>query len=503
MTISAAVIADGRVRQPRFAALADRYAHLWVGALLFVYFLFGFIGSNPLSGGALPATTGGSNVTRQLVLIGVFACSLPILFCYRMRALALLRENILILGIYGWLAATTLWSAHPPLTMRRLVADLLVFAVLVAAVTIARSWRLLVYPIALAAAVVVLADVAATVVVPHLAFGPLGAMGIHTNKNLAGVITLVALLLIGGSFAARRNLRIRALIIPVLLAGLVFLVLTKSKTSLGLFVLVATCFPALYLAINRWSAAPAIVPVAMVSLLAVAIAVAAALGVPASAVAEFVFGDATLTRRTELWAYLQSNIAHHPLLGSGWGAFWDTGAEINPINAPPQSWVLPATEINTAHSGYIDIWLQAGAVGLALVVAMVARFFWVAVPLSRRRQLGVENQRLVATFICVVLTLVLYNFVESILFRPSDTLNSLVVLAVLASERWSRISAPTAIETARRSALVTQRWPASDDANGEETPRPREGYRRTWITVHQSTNAPFTRRRTVYPPLAE
>ncbi len=440
MTVSIAAVPHSSVRLSRTALLADRYAHLWVGALLFVYFLFGFIGSNPLSGGALPTSTGGSNVVRQLMLIGVFVCSLPVLLHYRVRAIAVLRENLLIVAIYGWLGATTLWSAHPPLTLRRLIADLLVFALLVAAVTTARSWRLLVYPIATAAAVVILADIAAMAVVPHLAFGPLGAMGIHTNKNLAGVITLVALLLIGGSFFARRSLRIRALLVPLLLAGVVFLVLTKSKTSLGLFLVVAACFPALYLVINRWSAAPAIVPVALVSVLALAIATAAASGIPASAVAELVFGDATLTRRTELWAYLQSNIANHPFLGSGWGAFWDTGAEVNPINAPPQSWVLPATEINTAHSGYIDIWLQAGAVGLVLVLLMIARFFWVAVPLSRRRDWGAENQRLVATLICIVFTLALYNFVESILFRPSDTLSSLVVLAVLASERWSRMS---------------------------------------------------------------
>lgn len=314
------------------------------------------------------------------MLIGVFAGSLPILFCYRRRALTVVRENILILVIYAWLAATTLWSAQPPLTIRRLFADLLVLFLLVAAVTVARSWRLLVYPIALAAAAVILADAAATVVVPGLAFGPLGAMGIHTNKNLAGVITLVALLLIGGSFFAWRGLRLRALMVPVILVGLVFLVLTKSKTSLGLLVLVGATFPLLYLVVTRWSAAPVIVPAVLISTIALAVAAAAALGIPASAVAEFVFGDATLTRRTELWAYLQSNIASHPLLGIGWGAFWDTGAAINPINAPPQSWVLPAAEINTAHSGYIDIWLQAGAVGLGLVLIMIVRFFRVAVP---------------------------------------------------------------------------------------------------------------------------
>ncbi len=419
---------------------------LWIGVLLFVYFLFGFIGSNPLSGGVLPATTGESNVTRQLVLIGVFACSAPILFCYRLRAIAVLRENVLLVGIYGWLGATTLWSAHPPLTTRRLVADLLVFALLVAAVTIARSWRLIVYPIALAAAVVILLDVAATVLVPSSRLVRSVPWASTPTRIWPASSPSSPCILIGGSLLActqpagegrhrsragcgsgvSRPHQIENELGPPrpdgdLLPG----ALSRNQSLVGRACdgsggagerrclghchrrrLRRSGFSRRRTRVRRCDPDPA---------------------------------DRTVGR-------ICSRIsAQHPLLGSGWGAFWDTGAEINPINAPPQSWVLPATEINTAHSGYLDIWLQAGAVGLTMVVAMLARFFWVAVPLVRRRQLGVENQRLIATMICVVVTLGLYNFVESILFRPSDTLSGLVVLAVLATERWSRLSVPARV----------------------------------------------------------
>jgi O-antigen ligase len=439
-TVAAARCAPAALPRPQ--GFVRRHAEAWAMGLLFTYFLFGFIGSNPLGGTGVAAASGEGNVLRQAVLIGLFAASLPLLFVHRWAVLQLCRRAWPLLLVYAWIAATAMWSAHPPLTLRRVIAEGLVLAVLVAAVAAARSWRTLVCPVALAAALIILVNVAAVALAPGLAIGPLGAMGIHTNKNLAGVVTLVALILIAGSMAALPSWRLRLGLVPILGLGLVFLVLTKSKTSLGLFVLAATLFPALYLVLRRWSVAPAVVPALLASGFALAVGAALALDVPASAVSEFLFGDATLTRRTELWAYLGANLEARPILGWGWGAFWDTGAEINPINAPPESWVLPAREINTAHSGYIDMWLQAGVVGLALVVAVLVRVVVRAAGLIRQGGLGLADLRLVGTLLCLALVLALYNVMESIVFRPSDTLSGLIVLTVLAVEAWTAPSGP-------------------------------------------------------------
>jgi O-antigen ligase len=437
MTLAAA--AAGPSRRPFVAAFAERWAEPWLACLLFVYFLFGLIGSNPLSGGA-PVAGAEGNVLRQAVLIGLFAGSLPVLVLYRDRLRIVVRENLLLILLYGWIAATALWSAHPPLTLRRVIAEILVLSLLAAAVCVARSWRTLVYPLAAAAAAIILANSLAIVLAPGLAFGPLGAMGIHTNKNLAGVITLVALILTGGSVFATPHRGMRLALLPLIALGFVFLLLTRSKTSVALAVLAASCFPVFYLTIRRWTVAPVMLPVALLSALALGVLVAAVLGIPTSAITEAMFGDATLTQRTELWAYLQANLAAHPWLGAGWGAFWDTGAPVNPINAPPQSWVLPATEINTAHNGYIDIWLQAGLVGLTLTVAMILRACYVLTRLIRSPFVGREDSRLIGALFCTMLILALYNGVESIILRPADTLSNLFLLGVIASERWYRLT---------------------------------------------------------------
>lgn len=435
------------------ASFVERHEVTWVALLLFVYFTSGFIGSDPLGGSAMRSTTGGTNLVRQVLLTGIFCGAAPILIIHRRRALNILRFNILPLSAYAWLMMTALWSLHPPLTFHRVVAELLVLSLLVTAVSVMRSWRMIVYPVAGAAVLIILADMLAVVLAPGLAIGPLGAMGIHTNKNLAGVITLIAVIVCGGTFFAHPSGRVRAALVPVIVLGFAFLVLTQSKTSVGLAVAIYAVFPAFYLLFKRWSAAPAIVPAMAASVVALIVLFVACAGVSQSDFLEFVFGDATLTRRTELWAFLHTNIDQRPYLGWGWGAFWDTGSQFNPINAPPRSWVLPATEINTAHNGYIDMWLQSGLVGLSLVVTMILRTIWVYSSLLRQRCWGEENERLIATIFAVVVALTLYNFLESLIFHPADCLSTLFILCALAGE--------TCYQLARRAVPMAPASPAS------------------------------------------
>jgi exopolysaccharide production protein ExoQ len=78
-----------------------------------------------------------------------------------------------------------------------------------------------------------------------------------------------------------------------------------------------------------------------------------------SSVADFtsvVGRDATLTGRTDIWAGLVPIALQHPVLGSGFGGFWNSQTEA-------------AAMVNEAHNGYLDVLLQLGFVGL-LIIAM-------------------------------------------------------------------------------------------------------------------------------------
>ena len=68
--------------------------------------------------------------------------------------------------------------------------------------------------------------------------------------------------------------------------------------------------------------------------------------------------DATLTGRTEVWASLLPTVKHSPVIGSGFGGFWTSRTR-------------DFFEISGAHSGYLDILLGLGFVGLVLVSLFV------------------------------------------------------------------------------------------------------------------------------------
>jgi O-antigen ligase len=64
--------------------------------------------------------------------------------------------------------------------------------------------------------------------------------------------------------------------------------------------------------------------------------------------------DETLTGRTDIWAVLLPIAMEHPIFGLGFGGFWT-----------PET--IEVYKVPHAHSGYLDVLLQMGFVGLLLV----------------------------------------------------------------------------------------------------------------------------------------
>lgn len=79
-------------------------------------------------------------------------------------------------------------------------------------------------------------------------------------------------------------------------------------------------------------------------------------------------GDLTLTGRTVLWGLVASEALNSPILGYGYGAFWEsTIAE--PI------WLIMDWEAPHAHNGFLEIWLDIGLVGLILFFSLLYKYF--------------------------------------------------------------------------------------------------------------------------------
>jgi exopolysaccharide production protein ExoQ len=73
----------------------------------------------------------------------------------------------------------------------------------------------------------------------------------------------------------------------------------------------------------------------------------------------------TLTGRTEIWALVLS-IPNQRLIGAGYESFW-MGSHLEEL------WLaLPNLQINEAHNGYIEIFINLGWIGVALLGLLIA-----------------------------------------------------------------------------------------------------------------------------------
>jgi exopolysaccharide production protein ExoQ len=149
--------------------------------------------------------------------------------------------------------------------------------------------------------------------------------------------------------------------------------------------------------------------------------------------------DASLTGRTGIWSAVIESIAKRPLLGYGYQAFWLglEGESYRVILAV--SWVLAQ-----AQNGFLDVMLEMGAAGLAIVVLIFGFAFrdgMVCLLRSRDR----TQLRAVEWYLAIVILTLIYNFDESFLFEPKHLGSMIFVIACVGlKQEWLRLRVTTA-----------------------------------------------------------
>jgi O-antigen ligase len=130
--------------------------------------------------------------------------------------------------------------------------------------------------------------------------------------------------------------------------------------------------------------------------------------------------DMTLTGRTDLWADLLSAPVN-PIIGAGYKSFW-----LGSFAA--SMWHKYSFHPNQAHNGYLETYLQSGAIGVSFLILMIA----CAVRKLKRRVIdGDTYARLCLAFLILVL---FYNWTEAFF----QSLHPLWIMVLLASVNYSR-----------------------------------------------------------------
>lgn len=349
----------------------------------------------------------------------------PVVALTRPRSMLALAVRHWPLGLLLlWVWCSVAWTLDPGATIRRATA-LTAFTVIACWLAIAYEPRALLRRLAWALLAQVALSLALAAVLPAYALMPDDRLlrGIFLHKNVLGqVLTFAAiLLLLGWQF------RFLPRIATFLGLGLVLVAaaLAGSITACLLIAAMMVLQLLLHLAtLGRVRAAASLL---------LAAAIGSLLVMAALLLLEPLLGligrDLTFTGRTDLWAYVVRMIELRPLLGYGYGAFFELPA-ISAYVLDTLHWAAP-----NAHNGYLETALGLGLPGLALVLLFLLGGLATALrTLACAGRAGPD--RLPGAFAVLYLAaFLLRNAAESDLLSQSQLSWVLAVLAVILASR--------------------------------------------------------------------
>lgn len=278
-----------------------------------------------------------------------------------------LRFPPLVIWLFAYLAfagLSVLWAFKPETSFIRFAQQAMIVVSIVVPAMLASRNSDLMRGLFVCFAIACVLNLVAVFARPPIdfKFATWGYPGYFAGKNYLGEFAVAALLLsIHEAFYPGRR-RILGIIIAIIAIAL--LILSNSKTSMGLTVLAPGLAAATLLIRKKTRFSPAII------LLSIPVGwyiFSTVTGVTVYRLSNILYGDPTFTGRSVIWEFIKTEIAHRPLLGWGYQSFWLVGPDAPSIvNAP--GWVK---DMPNAHNGYFDTIVELGYVGYALLLGFV------------------------------------------------------------------------------------------------------------------------------------
>jgi O-antigen ligase len=131
--------------------------------------------------------------------------------------------------------------------------------------------------------------------------------------------------------------------------------------------------------------------------------------------------DESFTGRTNIWRTVRDVASRNPLLGVGYGGYWGLQDEL----------IYSKFRVREAHSGYLEVYLDAGVVGITLFFAFLQAHY-------RKTLRILDDAYDWGLFgICFLIMTLCANFTESHFLRPTGYFwNSTIFLTVVFSSRY-------------------------------------------------------------------
>lgn len=364
--------------------------------------------------------------------------------------------NIVVLLLYiGFAGLSVTWAYSPKTSFIRFAQQVMVVLSIVIPTRLARKADLI-HGLFLAFAVSLVLNsfyvMAGSVTMAQ--YGArlvnIGYEGYFEGKNYLGECAAIALLLSLYEISRPGWRRAAGIIFGALSVEL--LVLSNSKTAFGL-ALACPLLARVTLIIRRMTRAS---PAAIILMLPLAyFAVSSVSNFNMDRIAFILYHDSTLTGRTIIWAFAQSEIARRPLLGWGYQSFWFVPNSPALTDAPGWVKMMP-----NAHNGYYDTMLELGYVGLTILLSFIIATLHVTGRVADRDP---ARARIVLS---LVLFVTCYNYFESLWMRGFEFLWVVFLIAAAEAARyWQTVPA-------KRSAPARSRAAAAGFRRAGATPFP-------------------------------
>jgi exopolysaccharide production protein ExoQ len=321
-----------------------------------------FVGSGSNLDELVKAADEGNPIRRfAFWTLGAFAAISLYLRRDRLRINSIGSLGWLIVFFQAWAFLSLAWSEDPHLSLRRLG----LFAMLwLAALAASQRFQL---------RHVVLWVFLSTVCYMHIGLLAEIVLGTFhpqsTTYRFAGTLppnaqgVNCALLVIASLYLSSNERRWRGVFAVIAFEALVFLLLTKSRTSTGsVFLALALGYFLTSPVSRRGAMVLGLIGISSLCVLFGDLILPTLQGITTLGRGEV--DDTTLTGRIPLWAELLPFIAERPLHGYGYDTFW-TPRHLVDV-AASQAWTVP-----NAHSGYLDLCLGLGLIGLGLFVLIM------------------------------------------------------------------------------------------------------------------------------------
>ncbi len=263
-------------------------------------------------------------------------------------------------------------------------------------------------------------------------------VGVTTSKNMLGMACLVCGLFLFWDVLARWSERKerrakRILILDAAFLVMTFWLLNLSHSATSKVCLALGCLVILATRAKLFKRHPGflkfLIPVSFLLYLLLAFGFNLM-----GDMAEQLGRNPTLTDRTKIWSAVLS-IKTNPLVGTGYASFW-LGSRL------PRVWAL-AGRVNEAHNGYLEVYLNLGLIGVALLIAYLLASY-------RRICKTMSNDLGLASLSLALWAVILFYDMTEAGFRSSFVwLTFLTVAFITATAKRSAPASAPALSLAR------------------------------------------------------